>query len=471
MAVVRMSMAAQPWLAHPLLTSTLSSAGTDGFAQEVITARRIRSGEKAGKIVPRAVELLITAMRPDWTLPAHPLRMGNGLVVEVGRRAESGAAQVFDILPTPHHPLPSRPWPMLLRLQLSWHTHQVPSLDDLAPTARSDTTMWELVLVGQVFPAFAALAKEFVERETADQSLAQDACDCYSDIVLIGVALAKSGGEWAPDLDKEKVVDLMKALETRLPKRWVFPTLTSFAALTTTEGQEDDGRFPRLQYLSKALQSKSLGGFDKCPEVLSQSSEEHGQYLNLVGRNASLFHKSEIESEKERQKFTTKLHAARNHLSDVYICDTSAADDDEFSLSQHPSRGIKELANCLYGLLERHWKCRCPQLHSGASLAVGREARLSLIRHRQLAPKVAVMEATAQSYRPAKFEILLPVTKHGVQWKVVNVEVKTQRYDEACPKVHYLSFSPRTLLGSSPLLIARSSQYSMRNGSRSPLGR
>lgn len=331
--------------------------------------------------------------------------------------------------------------------------------------------MWELVLVGQVIPAFAALAKEFVERETADQSLAQDACRCYCSIDLIGRALAVSCGEWAPDLDEEIVADLMRALETRLHKRWVFTTLTSFAALTTTEGQEHDGRFPRLQDLSKALQSKSLGGFDKCPEVLNQSSEEHGQYLNLVGRNVSLFLKSEIKLKKERQKFTTVLRAARNHLLGVYFRHTSTADDDKFSLSHHPSRGIKELANCLYGLLERHWKCPCPQHHSGASLAVGREARLSLIRHRQLAPKVAVMEATAQSYRPANFEILLPVTKNGVQWKVVNVEVRTQRYDEACPKVHYLSFSPRTLLGSSPLLIARSSQYSMRNGSRSPLGR
>lgn len=331
--------------------------------------------------------------------------------------------------------------------------------------------MWELVLVGQVIPAFAALAKEFVERETADQSLAQDAHECYADIVLICQALAKSCGEWASGLSEEIVVDLMKALETRLPKGWVPTTLTSFAALTATGGQEHDGRFPRLQDLSKALQSKSLGGFDKCPEVLCQSSEEHGQYLNLVGRNASLFHKSEIKLEKERRRFTTSVRAAGKHLLDVYFRDTSAADDDEFSLSQHPSRGIKELANCLYGLLERHWKCRCPQHHWGTSLAVGREARLSLIRHRQLAPKVAVMEATAQSYRPARFEILLPVTKHGVQWKVVNVEVKTQRYDEACPKVHYLSFSPRTLLGSSPLLIARSSQCSMRSGSRSPLGR
>lgn len=290
--------------------------------------------------------------------------------------------------------------------------------------------MRELVLLSQVIPAFAALAKEFVEWETDDQRLAQDALDCYSDIINVCHALSVSRGEWAPGLDEQIVAGVLKVLETRLPKSWV-PNMKfwSLTATTSPAEQEDQAKFPRLQDLSETLLSQDLGGFDKCHEADHQSSEESQQYLALVTRvgKVSLFHKKEIQSEKERRKFISRVRVAAKHLLGVYYPNPSAVEGDEFNLSRHPSGGTKELANRLYGLLERHWNCRCPQQHFGARLTAGREARLSLIRYRQLAPKVIATGQGAQRCHPAKFEILLPVTKDAVEWKVTNIEVKEQR--------------------------------------------
>src|SRR5512140_3686050 len=108
--------------------------------------------------------------------------------------------------------------------------------------------MKTLVLLSQVIPAFAVLAREFMDAETGDQILAQDALDCYSDIINICHALSEFRAEWAPGLDEEKVTDVLRVLETRLPKSWKIqvPNFWTRIASASTGPQEDQDRFPRL---------------------------------------------------------------------------------------------------------------------------------------------------------------------------------------------------------------------------------
>jgi hypothetical protein len=149
--------------------------------------------------------------------------------------------------------------------------------------------------------------------------------------------------------------------------------------------------------------------------LADQTSERRKRYLKIIGRDISLFHENEIKSHEKRRKFLERVKEANQHLSKVYLNDRSEQDAEECNLSQHPSNSMKELANRVYDLLEQHWKCRCPQ-------RAPREVRLSLIRHRQLAPKLPSQYFTMQDCIPAKFEVLLPVRKDSVGWKVTNIE-------------------------------------------------
>ncbi len=175
--------------------------------------------------------------------------------------------------------------------------------------------------------------------------------------------------------------------------------------------------------MSNSIESHELGGFDECVELPFQSRERSREYLDLVGLGVLLFHKSERQSKKKRDKFLARVREASRHLLDVYCRDRPGADAEEFNLSQHPSRGIKDLANRMYDLLERHWKCHCDQCARRPNGT--REARLSLIRHRVLAPKLPSHQVTLQKYPPAKFEVLLPVYRDSVEWKIANFEIKT----------------------------------------------
>ncbi|PVH69882.1 subtilisin-like protein [Cadophora sp. DSE1049] len=267
-----------------------------------------------------------------------------------------------------------------------------------------------LELLGRVVPAFGALMKEFIDGDNQDANLSQDAEDCYSDIVNIGQALSVSRGEWASGLRDEEVTRLLAALDSRFPTRWMpFPFMT-------TARQNDRELFQMLNDLAKSIESRGLGGYDECLELPSQTSEHRKRYLELMGRDVSLFHKNEMKNDEKRGKFLKRVKEANRHLSDVYYRNISGQDAEEFNLYQHPSHGMKELANRAYHLLERHWKCHCSQ-------RAVREARLSLIRHRQLGPKLPSQEVTRQDYIPAKFEVLLPVCKDSVEWKVTDVEV------------------------------------------------
>lgn len=131
-----------------------------------------------------------------------------------------------------------------------------------------------------------------------------------------------------------------------------------------------------------------------------------------------LFHGKETKSEKGRKKFLERVREATEHLLDVYCKDRSGQDAEEFNLSQYPGHGIKDRANIVYNILEQHWKCNCTQRPTQV-----REVRLSLIRHRQLAPKRPSQGITVQDDFPTKFEVLLPVCKTSVPWKVANVQV------------------------------------------------
>lgn len=78
--------------------------------------------------------------------------------------------------------------------------------------------MWQLELLSWVIPAFGALTKELIESGPGPD-LSRSAQDCYSDLVNIGLALSTSQGEWASGLENEQIDRLLKALESRIPKR------------------------------------------------------------------------------------------------------------------------------------------------------------------------------------------------------------------------------------------------------------
>lgn len=142
-----------------------------------------------------------------------------------------------------------------------------------------------------------------------------------------------------------------------------------------------------------------------------------------MGQDVSLFHKKEKLHQAKREKFLDRVKRAAKHLIlDVYCRSSSGLDAEDFNLSQHPGHGTKQLADRAYSLLEQHWRCNCSQRATRT-----REARLSLIKHRQLAPKLSPSANTWQGCRRASFEVLLPTCKDSVEWKVTNVEVNHAR--------------------------------------------
>ncbi|KAL5092194.1 hypothetical protein Trisim1_002079 [Trichoderma cf. simile WF8] len=287
--------------------------------------------------------------------------------------------------------------------------------------------MWQLELLSWVIPAFGALAKEFIESGPSPD-LFRIAQDCYSDIIGIGLALYTSHGEWSSGIQDEQIGRLLKALESRLPKRWMpllFPIPNKIHANDIEHAESK--KFPGLEKLAKSIQSYDLGGYDECFELQGQSKELRDRYLNIIGHNICLFHKEERKSKAERDKFLKRVRGATEHFLNVYFRAPSGVEAEEFDLSKHPSYGMKDLANKTYGLLERHWKCHCVQRASTPSRL--REARLGLIIDRGLAPKVVPQGITAHHYAQIKFEILLPLCKNDIEWKVTNVEVVKPRLE------------------------------------------
>ncbi|KAF1829667.1 hypothetical protein BDW02DRAFT_602366 [Decorospora gaudefroyi] len=283
--------------------------------------------------------------------------------------------------------------------------------------------MWQLELLSCVVPAFDALAKECQESEQQYAGLGS-AGECYADIVNIGLALHISGGEWASDLDDDIVSRLLMAFETRLQKKRLFPNaFRSWKPIDQTTPEPGHHiQFPELRNLAISIKLAGLGGYRECSEIPHQSTEKRQRYLSILGDNISLFRSVERRDPSKRETFLKRLRMAATHLLQVYCNQEYNVDTEQYSLSHHPSRGIKPFADRVYKVLDQHWRCNCPQ--RGACPTGTREARLSLIRHRHFAPKTASDIEIGRRHTPAKFEILLPVCKQSVEWKITNIEVK-----------------------------------------------
>ncbi|KAI9147009.1 Major intracellular serine protease [Paramyrothecium foliicola] len=280
--------------------------------------------------------------------------------------------------------------------------------------------MWQLGLLSRIIPAYGALSKEFAENGNLHEAIADDANDCHNDMLSIGFALGKSRGEWAFGLNDEVVMRLLDALEGRLPKRWITLQFNKpfAAAYATAQGRD---KYPLLTSLAASIDEQQLGGYERCFELPGQSDAERLQYLEIMGHRVSLFRKDENKSQEKRDKFLTRVKEAATHLLNVYLSDRSGQEAEEFSLSEHPSKEMKELANKAYTILQRHWICQCNLRTSRSARA--REARLSLVRHRQLAPRLSQHQIAIEDHLTAKFEVLLPMCRDAVEWQVTNIEV------------------------------------------------
>ncbi|RTE84122.1 hypothetical protein BHE90_001332 [Fusarium euwallaceae] len=272
--------------------------------------------------------------------------------------------------------------------------------------------MWKLALLSKVVPAFGALAKESCSSGSPDE-ISGDAQDCHSDIMLIGYALSVSRGKRISGLSEETLIWLLEALEARFPSKSRARAMARFnfnpfrGAVTERPGER---QFPCLSVLARSIENRNLGGFDACFGILDQSGELHKEYLECFGSGISIFHSKERKSGHRRAKFLDRVNIAQTHLQKLYCSSTSQGALGQMNLFQHPSRGIRVLAEKVYALLQQHWRCDCHQRVDGP-----REVRLSLSRHCEPPPT------------PAKFEVLFPICKDCVQWKVTNVEVKDTR--------------------------------------------
>jgi hypothetical protein len=299
--------------------------------------------------------------------------------------------------------------------------------------------MWELELLSRVVPAFGALARQDYMKRMEDEHdyvLLRDAQNCWQDLVLIGSYIYTSGGEWASGLDDKIVAKLLEALEVRLPRKWHFLTiwkpngvsslsLSWFCAELTYDAQTPQTgpgtlQFLKLADLASSMKSLKLGGYDECYEIESQSDDQRQKYIDVLGPGVSLFRGEELDRKDKlakRAKFLKRIRAAVKHLSDVYCPENVSGEVHGLSLSKHPSHGAKAAADKLYKSLQRHWRCNCPRR---ATDTIGsREARLSLTRYRQFATIVAQNPLASLS-----FEVVLPIFKDSVEWKVTNFEVK-----------------------------------------------
>ncbi|KAM0455083.1 hypothetical protein ACHAPV_007972 [Trichoderma viride] len=238
-----------------------------------------------------------------------------------------------------------------------------------------------------------------------------------------------SHGEWVSGLDDEQISRLLKALESRIPSRRM-PLIFTMPNKVSDMQHDKSGKFPRLNKLAECIQSQDLGGYDECFELQGQSSETRRRYLSIIGHGTPLFHKEEKRCKAERDKFLKRIRRATEHLLDVYFR-TPCGMAEEFDLSRHPSYGMKEIADRTYGLLERHWKCQCVQRAKPYGL---REARLNLFAHHRSASNMVQQGITAHNHTLAKFEVLLPICKDNVEWKVTNVEVVKPRLETSVPR-------------------------------------
>lgn len=295
--------------------------------------------------------------------------------------------------------------------------------------------MAHLELISNVIPAFVALARDYcnlLESEEHDQGLehrehegdlAWDANNCYQDLVLIAQTVAFSLGEWRQGSDDRTIVDLMKALESRLPKLPAqLPSLwpSPFRDILRPRSPKPEldktsvdtsARFPRLAALASKLSAEGLGGYGECERLVGLSSEALQLYRSFLSRKVRLFQKSEEQSQNERNRVLHRIKNARVFLVDVYCRCPSGLASEAGSYISPSSDFIRTAAETAHCLLKRNWKCSCPQRVRQAGLS--REVRLGLSHHSQ-----AQMES-------ALFEVIFPLCRDDQKWKPVKVEVQS----------------------------------------------
>ncbi|KAL8364577.1 hypothetical protein RB595_003728 [Gaeumannomyces hyphopodioides] len=291
--------------------------------------------------------------------------------------------------------------------------------------------MSHLELISNVIPTFVALAWDYcnlLESEEHDQGperrehegdLALDANNCYQDLVLIAQTVAFSLGEWRQGLDGRKIIDLMKALESRLPAQLPNHWYGSFDIPWTRSPKPEldktsvdrSARFPKLAALGSKLSAKDLGGYGECERLVGLSSEALQLYRSFISDKVRLFRKSEERSQNDRNRFLRRIKNARVFLVDVYCrCPSGLAGEAGPHISPSPDfiRTAAETAHCL---LKRNWKCSCSQRVPQGGLS--REVRLGLSDHPQ---------AQVES---ALFEVIFPLCRDDQKWKPVKVEVQS----------------------------------------------
>jgi len=306
--------------------------------------------------------------------------------------------------------------------------------------------MWQLELLRDVIPAFEVLTYRLFRERDGDgdgdghgNHLVPKQClgDCYVDMMNIHAAVSLSGGEWKPGLDEAVITRLLKGLERRFPTR---SRLRSFISFTvgTTAADDPAKQFPELHALQARVQATGSVDSDDNDDSGDSDDDDGGgaaetsvekklrRALDGMESSIYLFRREKTpEDTRDREKFLKIIKTASRHLLQLYS-EPPQADDAPPNLASHPSSGVKKLANDVYGLLGKHWKCGCYRLPPAGT----REARLSLTRHRQFQLKAAAPRpAWAQESRSrdmsanAKFEVLLPTCKDCVVWKVTDVHV------------------------------------------------
>ncbi len=180
--------------------------------------------------------------------------------------------------------------------------------------------------------------------------------------------------------------------------------------------------------LERQAKTSGMDSHDSDGEAVETPAEETlRRCLDQMASSIRLFRREKSpEGPRDRKIFLKILRTVSSHLTSVYL-EPPEANETRVDLASHPSNGVKKLADSVYDLLGRHWRCHC---HWRAS-AGAREARLSLTRHHEFLLKVAVPQRETGIQTNgirnvsvnAEFEVLLPVCRDCVTWKVTDVHV------------------------------------------------
>ncbi|KAF6801193.1 hypothetical protein CSOJ01_11923 [Colletotrichum sojae] len=235
--------------------------------------------------------------------------------------------------------------------------------------------MWQLELLSLIIPAFGALGQDFIDK--GDLKLSRHAHDYSSDVATIGCALAVSGGEWTSGLGEEELNQLLKALQSRLPKRWgdwglmdIFssasvqsrlalkpssPLMFHSQIVESVHKDQDPSR--KLLELAEKIKKEGLGGYDACSQVPDQTETERAKYLGIIRQNTDLqlFHKDELKSESRLGRFLTRQLTVPERLlnssgSPEFYATGTRSFQAEIGLNATAAQGLAGSADLVYAL-------------------------------------------------------------------------------------------------------------------------